>query len=154
MNTAAVIVSKFQIGEVPKGTLGTIVHTYDGLSSVSVKNNTYYVEVEFILNNLSIVKTVSTNQIETTRQTALKWWNNINGTFEQKKLGDDYCKSRACLVSEIPLTGREIEEIWLKSKTNEVTNVLYKDIQKDGVLINWKRVIKYNFHKFINFIKK
>jgi hypothetical protein len=30
------------------------------------------------------------NQIETTRQTALKWWNSINGTFEQKKLGDDY----------------------------------------------------------------
>ena len=47
-------------------------------------------EVEFTLNNLSIVKTVSNNQIETTRQTALKWWNSINGTFEQKKLGDDY----------------------------------------------------------------
>ena len=112
-------------------------------------------EVEFTLNNLSIVKTVSNNQIETTRQTALKWWNSINGTFEQKKLGDDYCKSRAYLVSEIPLTGREIEEIWLKSKINEVPNVPCKDIQKDGMLFNWKRkVIKYYFHKFINFIKK
>lgn len=149
MNT--VIVSKFQIGEVPEGTLGTIVHAYD---------NKYYInyyEVEFTLNNLSIVKTVSNNQIETTRQTALKWWNSINGTFEQNKLGNDYCKNRAYLVSEIPLTGREIEEIWWKEKNKiqfpDIQND-FPDIQNDGVLINWKRVLKYIFHKFINFIKK
>ena len=42
-----------------------------------------------------------------------------------------------------------------ESKINEVPNVPCKDIQKDGMLFNWKRkVIKYYFHKFINFIKK
>ncbi len=55
INEYTLVVANTQISKVPKGTIGTVVHIYDN-------GNAY--EVEFILNNSSIVETVSNNQIE------------------------------------------------------------------------------------------
>ncbi len=51
----SLVVAKSKISEVPKGTIGTVVHIYDN-------GNAY--EVEFIVNDSSIVETVLINQIE------------------------------------------------------------------------------------------
>lgn len=51
----ALVISNTKISKVPKGTVGTVVHVYE--------NGDAY-EVEFIVNDSSIVETVSNNQIE------------------------------------------------------------------------------------------
>jgi hypothetical protein len=51
----SLVVAKTKISEVPKGSIGTVVHIYDN-------GNAY--EVEFIVNDSSIVETVLINQIE------------------------------------------------------------------------------------------
>lgn len=48
-----------------------------------------------------------------TRQQAIAWWKSINGTFEQRDLGSKYYPNRDSL------TGREIEQIWLKEMQNQ-----------------------------------
>jgi len=55
INEYALVVANTKISKVPKGTVGTVVHIYDN-------GNAY--EVEFIVNNSSIIETVSSNQIE------------------------------------------------------------------------------------------
>lgn len=55
INEYALVLANTQISKVPKGTVGTVVHIYDN-------GNAY--EVEFIVNDSSIVETVSKNQIE------------------------------------------------------------------------------------------
>lgn len=55
INEYALVVANTKIAEVPKGTVGTVVHVYDN-------GNAY--EVEFIVNDSSIVETVSNKQIE------------------------------------------------------------------------------------------
>jgi len=55
INEYALVVASFKISKVPKGSIGTVVHVYE--------NKDAY-EVEFILNDSSVVETVSGNQIE------------------------------------------------------------------------------------------
>ena len=47
------------------------------------------------------------------RQQAISWWNNI-GSAKQQVLKEFYCKDRPAFLSNTPLTGREIQEIWEK----------------------------------------
>ena len=49
------IIINTKISKVPKGSIGTVVHVYE--------NKDAY-EVEFMVNDSSIVETVSSNQIE------------------------------------------------------------------------------------------
>ena len=56
MKNNDIVVSTSKINVVPKGTIGTIVHVYGHIPGLY--------EVEFIINNLSIVETVSDNQIK------------------------------------------------------------------------------------------
>lgn len=49
-----IVVSKFELNDVPKNTNGTIVHIYSDFAYV----------VEFLVNNKSIVKTVFKDQIK------------------------------------------------------------------------------------------
>jgi hypothetical protein len=55
INEYDLVVANTKISKVPKGTIGTVVHIYEN-------GNAY--EVEFIVNDSSIVETVSSNQIE------------------------------------------------------------------------------------------
>jgi hypothetical protein len=56
INEYALVIANTKISKVPKGSIGTVVHVYE--------NKDAY-EVEFIVNDSSIVETVSSNQIET-----------------------------------------------------------------------------------------
>jgi len=51
----AIVIANTQLSNVPKGTVGTVVHVYE--------NKGIY-EVEFLINNLSVVETVTSNQID------------------------------------------------------------------------------------------
>ena len=51
-----IVVSTSKINIIPKGTIGTIVHVYGHIPGLY--------EVEFIINNSSLVETVSDNQIK------------------------------------------------------------------------------------------
>jgi hypothetical protein len=55
INEYALVVANSKISKVPKGSIGTVVHVY--------KNRDAY-EVEFIVNDSSVVETVSSNQID------------------------------------------------------------------------------------------
>jgi len=55
INESALVVANTKISKVPKGSIGTVVHVYE--------NKDAY-EVEFIVNDSSIVETVFSNQIE------------------------------------------------------------------------------------------
>jgi hypothetical protein len=55
INEYALVVANSNISKVPKGSMGTVVHVYE--------NKDAY-EVEFIVNNSSIVETVSSNQVD------------------------------------------------------------------------------------------
>jgi hypothetical protein len=55
INEYAIVVASSKISNVPKGSIGTVVHVYE--------NKDAY-EVEFIVNDSSIVETVSSNQID------------------------------------------------------------------------------------------
>ncbi|MFZ4705241.1 MAG: DUF4926 domain-containing protein, partial [Bacteroidales bacterium] len=55
INEYALVVANSKISKVPKGSVGTVVHVYE--------NKDAY-EVEFIVNDSSIVETVSSNQID------------------------------------------------------------------------------------------
>jgi len=55
INEYAIVVANTKISKVPKGSIGTVVHVYE--------NKDAY-EVEFIVNDSSIVETVSSKQIE------------------------------------------------------------------------------------------
>jgi hypothetical protein len=49
---------------------------------------------------------------KTNRELALGWWKSIDGTIEQRELGDKFCKNRIFDVTVVPLTGREIQQIY------------------------------------------
>lgn len=70
---------------------------------------------------------------KTSRKLALKWWSSINGTIKQKELGNKYCENRVFSIKYIPLTGREIEEIWKKEHPNLVTSTKQLDVITDEV---------------------
>jgi len=55
INEYAIVVASSKISKVPKGSIGTVVHVYE--------NKDAY-EVEFIVNDSSVVETVSINQID------------------------------------------------------------------------------------------
>jgi len=55
INEYAIVVASSKISNVPKGSIGTVVHVYE--------NNVAY-EVEFMVNDSSVVETVSINQID------------------------------------------------------------------------------------------
>ena len=55
INEYAIVVASSKISNVPKGSIGTVVHVYE--------NKDAY-EVEFIVDNSSIVETVTGNQID------------------------------------------------------------------------------------------
>lgn len=59
INEYALVVANSKISKVPKGSVGTVVHVYE--------NKDAY-EVEFIVNDSSIVETVSSNQIDEKNQ--------------------------------------------------------------------------------------
>lgn len=55
IKVASIVVASSKISKVPKGSIGTVVHVYE--------NKDAY-EVEFIVNDSSVVETVSINQID------------------------------------------------------------------------------------------
>jgi hypothetical protein len=59
INEYALVIANSKISKVPKGSVGTVVHVYE--------NKDAY-EVEFIVNDSSIVETVSSNQIDEKNQ--------------------------------------------------------------------------------------
>lgn len=59
-NELEVVISKSNIPTVPKGTIGTVVHVYRR----DMKGVPDLYEVEFIVNELSVVETVLSNQIK------------------------------------------------------------------------------------------
>lgn len=76
---------------------------------------------------------------KSTRANALAWWKSINGTFKQRELGENYCKTRPISVIDVPLTGREIEEIWRKENPiaalpDEMINTDFDGIEEEHSL--------------------
>jgi hypothetical protein len=62
-----------------------------------------------------------------TRMQAIAWWRSIDGTFRQKSLSDEFCKSRVISVQDVSLTDREIEEIWVDFKSKAASEKMTFD---------------------------
>lgn len=87
---------------------------------------------------------------KTQRQLALEWWAFINGSPKQKELEKEFCKTRHFPVSELFLTGREIEEIYIREKNRKILDTIDPSWADDTPKKQFSQFNEPLFSKYFN----